>query len=568
VRTAQVANAPAETKDRQRGLKFLAYLRDRPFTACALLVLLATLRIAATYPVFNHTIDEPAHIACGMEWLDHHTYRLEPHHPPLARIMDALGPYLAGARSQSGDAMYRQSPFQQGALILYAGDHYDLYLLLARLGALPFFWILAFSVYWWTRKYYGGLVPVLSVFLLTFLPPIMAHAGLATNDMAVTAFVAASFAALLAWLDRPNFARSLTFGCSVGLAVLSKFTALAFVPATFGAALLWFLFVRRPSLPTLLKHASSLAIPFLSAIATGALTIWAGYRFSIGPSPGIGAHVPAPELFSGIHEVLRLNQAGYPAYLLGQHSISGWWYYYLVVLAVKTPLAFIIALLLGGVVTIKRRAETSGGYALPLVFSLALLLLSFFSHVNTGVRYLLPIYLGFSIVAAIGIDNLLRAGSSSGLAFTSCCMLLGWFVLSSALSHPDYIAYSNELVGSEPETVIADSDLDWGQDMNRVGKRLQELGVRQIAFAPFILADFSKHGWPTIVRSDPQTPAPGWNAVSITVWKVARMGLMDKYPDVQLWPDEFKPRERVGKGMLLYYFVPARTPSGASRSGN
>lgn len=568
VRTTQVAIAGGEHGEPHVLLRLLAHLRDRPLGACLLLVLLATLRIAATYPIFNHTIDEPAHIACGMEWLDRHTYRLEPHHPPLARVMDAVGPYLAGARSQGGDAMYRQSPFQQGALILYAGDHYDLYLLLARLGALPFFWVLAFAVYWWTKEYYRGLVPVLSVFLLTFLPPIMAHAGLATNDMAVTAFVSASFVALLAWLDRPNFVRSLILGCTVGLAVLSKFTALAFIPASFGAALLWFIVVRCPGLRTLFTQARSLGIPFLIAIATGALTIWAGYRFSIGPSPGIGTHVPAPELFTGIRGVLRLNQAGYPAYLLGQHSRSGWWYYYPVILAVKTPLAFIGALILGSIVAIKHRTDGSGRYALPLVFSLALLLLSFFGHVNTGVRYILPVYLGFSIIAAIGLENLLQNSTGSRLALISCCVLLGWFVLSSALSHPDYIAYSNELVGSEPETVIADSDLDWGQDMNRVGKRLQELGVRQIAFSPFILADFSKHGWPPIVRSDPQTPAPGWNAVSITVWKVARMGLMDQYPDVQLWPNAFKPQERVGKGMLLYYFLPAKAPWVGARTGN
>ena len=34
------------------------------------LVLVASIRIIATYTVFNHTYDEPAHIACGMEWLD------------------------------------------------------------------------------------------------------------------------------------------------------------------------------------------------------------------------------------------------------------------------------------------------------------------------------------------------------------------------------------------------------------------------------------------------------------------------------------------------------------------
>ncbi len=37
----------------------------------AALIAFASLRIVSTYTVFNHTFDEPAHIACGMEWLDH-----------------------------------------------------------------------------------------------------------------------------------------------------------------------------------------------------------------------------------------------------------------------------------------------------------------------------------------------------------------------------------------------------------------------------------------------------------------------------------------------------------------
>jgi len=59
---------------------------------------LAIARVISTYAVFNSTSDEPAHIACGMEWLQWGTYTYEPQHPPLARAMIALGPYLAGIR--------------------------------------------------------------------------------------------------------------------------------------------------------------------------------------------------------------------------------------------------------------------------------------------------------------------------------------------------------------------------------------------------------------------------------------------------------------------------------------
>ena len=75
------------------------------------LVMIASARIVATYSVFNHTFDEPAHIACGMEWLDKGVYRWEPQHPPLARVAAALVPYLWPACDRRIPRMWTNFPF-------------------------------------------------------------------------------------------------------------------------------------------------------------------------------------------------------------------------------------------------------------------------------------------------------------------------------------------------------------------------------------------------------------------------------------------------------------------------
>ena len=113
------------------------WLSPRVLVAACLAVGVA--RIVATYHVFNQTWDEPAHVAAGMEWLDRGRYPYEPLHPPLARIMEALGPRLAGIRS-AGQA----NVWLEGNAILYAGGRYDRNLALARLGVLPFFLLAAF----------------------------------------------------------------------------------------------------------------------------------------------------------------------------------------------------------------------------------------------------------------------------------------------------------------------------------------------------------------------------------------------------------------------------------------
>jgi hypothetical protein len=530
----------------------LAWLRKHSVLAFVVLVALASLRIVATYTVFNHTIDEPAHIACGMEWLDKGVYHYEPQHPPLARVAAALGPYLAGSRPSGADNM-----FQEGALILYRDNHYDRNLALARLGILPFFWVAALVVYAWGRKYFGDLVAVMAVFLFTFLPPILAHAGLATTDMALTAFVGASFLAGLVWLENPSLPHSILFGACVGLAVLSKFSSLAFIPAAFAAALVWHLRCERPAASLVARRALQRALPFCLAVLVGAGIVWAGYRFSFGSFAGI--RLPAPELFAGVRAVIEHNRQGHPAYLLGMHSMFGWWYYYPVVLAVKTPLPFLALLFAGAAICLGKTRRANPAFWLPLAFSLGILFFSLFSQINIGVRHVLPVYMGFSIVAAVAAVRLWEMSRTARWAAWTLGLLLVWHGATSALSHPDYIPYVNALAGSEPEKILAESDLDWGQDMKRLAKRLHEVGARQVTFSPFIVAYLEAvHGFPPIQPMDPESPSPGWNAASITMIKAERMGLQDQHPEIKLWTEQIPPTERLGNTTLLWYFPPQR----------
>src|SRR5438093_2328745 len=86
------------------------------FAVC-LLVLTGVARIVSTYHVFNQTADEPASLAPGLEWLERGTYKIDPIHPPLARIAIALGPYLSGARMIHCNP--QENVWQQGNEILF-----------------------------------------------------------------------------------------------------------------------------------------------------------------------------------------------------------------------------------------------------------------------------------------------------------------------------------------------------------------------------------------------------------------------------------------------------------------
>src|SRR5579863_7092781 len=215
----------------------LPFLERHARVLAVVAVLFASARIIATYNVFNHTFDEPVHIACGMEWLDRGIYTWEAQHPPLSRIMAALGPYLIGLHTQDSPRVGEVARLREGTAILYSGHNYDKALFLSRLGMLPFFWIACLVVFEWGRRYFNAAIGLLAVAAFSFEPTILAHAGLSTTDMALTAFLSATFLTGTMWLEQPTVRRAALFGVCGGLVVSSKFSCLVFFPASAALAL-------------------------------------------------------------------------------------------------------------------------------------------------------------------------------------------------------------------------------------------------------------------------------------------------------------------------------------------
>jgi hypothetical protein len=100
-------------------------------------------------------------------------------------------------------------------------------------------------------------------------------------------------------------------------------------------------------------------------------------------------------------------------------------------------------------------------FALPIAF---FLFAAIFSHINMGVRYLLPIY-PFCIVLASAAAAALFKRSVVGKVAVAALLLLT--VFSSLHSYPNFLAYSNELFGGPAHTYrfATDANADWGQGL-------------------------------------------------------------------------------------------------------
>src|SRR6185436_19403568 len=101
-----------------------------------------------------------------------------------------------------------------------------------------------------------------------------------------------------------------------------------------------------------------------------------------------------------------------------------------------------------------------------------------------GVRHVLPMFPLLAVVAGLGFSKLWL--SSARLRYAGpvlCVALLSWLGISSVRAHPDYIAYFNECCAKNPERWLIDSDLDWGQDLDRLAAALRRRGVSEVNLA-------------------------------------------------------------------------------------
>jgi len=548
--------------------------------ALAAITLLACGLAASTWSVFGHTWDEPEHLAAGMALLDHGRYDYDIQHPPLARLAMALGPYLAGARSQ-GYPPPDGRP--EGVAILYGSGHYDLYLTLARAGMLPFLALFVIMTYAFARRVLSRAAALLATGFVATTPVILGHAALATLDVPGAATCLLALYAAQRWLRTGRLADAFWLGLATGLAVGTKLSAIPFVGLG-GLALAGLSILdrgaRAAAPPRLLQWAGGLLVAGLVACSvltaayggrfvyltdeTGRYNQALGYLFGYAGTVhdaayAIAARVEVPEAFQkivgGIEALSVHNHNGHASYLFGEIRNLGWWYFYLVALAVKTPLPLLLlglpglALLAGDGI----RTPAATQLAAPVLFVVLLAFCSLYSHINIGVRHVLVLYPLLAVGAAALVARLWgwirtrparAARSAAGAALGA---LLLWQATATIRSWPDYLAYFNELV-AEPRAVLVDSDLDWGQDFKRLTARLAALHVPTVSLAYLGTADLAREPLPPYVLLMPDHQATGWVAVSA----LARVRAPKRFD----WLDAYRPRERIGTSIDLYFVPP------------
>lgn len=485
----------------------------RAWIGIAIIVVLTVVRVAATHRVFAQTMDEQVHLIAGYDILKHHSWTTDHHHPPLARVFFAL-PFVNAPEPVGADRGLR------GNALLFNG-RYTSNLARMRLGNLLFLALGIIFVARWTMHLLSPEAGLLSAALFAMLPPVLANGGLATTDMVVAAMLPFALDEATRLAELPSWRRAVMTGIALAAGVLSKYSFVVFFPVSaFVLVVLWILRRRKvsPIRPIFLIWA-------IAALIIAAALVWAGFGFSFEP------------MIRGLAEVRNHNATGHRNFLFGQMSWDGWWYYFPVALFFKTPIPFLLLALTGCVLLARRRPEV------PLIAA-AILGVSMTSDINIGIRHLLPIYAPLAIAAAAAILALPR------LRIVSAA-LVAWLFISGVAAHPDYLPWFN-VFAPHPETVLSDSNLDWGQDVLRLARYTQRERIPEISLLVFASADLDRLGFPPHKPVRKMEKVHGWFATS-----EMEIALEESIsPRMKSWLDGLiagKPYTRIGKSIRLYH---------------
>lgn len=487
-------------------------------------------------------------------------------HPPLSFYLSAVPLLFADV----DPAVWRHAPDGRPSLeFLGAADsdrgrsilaspanEGDRLLLASRLMTILQALLLGYFVYRFAAALHGWRGGALALFFFTCCPNMLAHGSLITPDMTLTAFFFIAVYFLWKALRDEEPSSFVWAGVTLGLALLSKFTALLLLPIE--ALIVAHVLVRggRPS-------AKWMAVGALSAV----LVFLAGYQFT-----------PAPYL-QGLQ--LQGSHGGHSAFLMGEISADGWWYYCLAAFGLKTPiplLIFVVVALAGlcaravgdaaRIVLVRPRQvrptpDTGLGLDDAALWLPVLAVFVFFSVElrSIGLRYVLPAFPFLFVIAAGAVISLERRRAFAGRLRYVLAVPLAWYMVGTIAIWPDHLAYFNESIGGPNNgyRYLVDSNLDWGQDLKGLKAVMDRRGIDQIYLSYFGLDDPRRYGirytWlPSYELPNPNPQAtvniPRGSCLAISVTNL--QGVYMTPPTMFRWLDRYTPIEQVGHSIFVY----------------
>lgn len=547
------------------------------------------------------TIDEVAHTAAGVSYLQKLDMRMNEEHPPLAKLIAALPLVLRGARADYSNASWT---FSAGVFHEYLGEwvfgHWFVMkwndpvstMFWARLPMLFMTLVLGFVIYALGSKLGGNWGGLLCLAAYVSMPAFLTFGPLVLTDVVITLFwVLTAWYLANMWLS-PSRGKVVVFGLLFAATLLSKFSSglMFFVFVAVALSLRWRPVPGQPSAKLELKHWRRCAWGNIFKA-----TLWAGlfvylvYLVLSWNQPtdvfSLIPHFPASPVLRRVLMPLMVYVRGLlgfafgalsrPTYILGHAYPHGVWFYFPVLFFLKSTLAFLLLLLLSAVASLGMKqsgaqyTSVSKGRELNwrclwvslVIYTVACLL----SHLDLSIRHFLtPLALIIMLLAPFPrmLETLRSRKPPLGRATIWITAALAFMSLVTAVrAYPNFMPFLNSLsMGRPGYALVNDSNLDWDQAFPEVETFARQYGLKRLLFDEYGFTE----PWAYIPEAQTwncQTPS----AEDANQWAVVSANEIADAHNC-LWLLKY-PRQELAGGSMYAIQLPATFPAAGAPDG-
>jgi hypothetical protein len=571
-----------------------------PLALASLLLLLMGVLSGGAALRESIAVDEVAHIGAGVSYLQKLDMRMNPEHPPLAKLLAALPLVLRGVHA---DYSERSWPFAThglggilaewswgNAVALKWNDPFRT-LMWARAPMLLLTLLMGVFLYRYASQFGGPWGGVLCVTAYVTTPAFLVFGPLVLTDVAITFFALLTLWRFATLWRNPNRANIICFGLAFGTALLSKFSSglLLFAFLAFRLSLRYRPFDDVPrNIAELYSWRGIRGRAMWKGIGVAALTVYVVYFILSWNQPSDDLHFLGQSAASLVLRRLLMPALVYlrgllffalassrPTFVLGHNYSHGVWFYFPIIFALKSTLAFLLMLALGIPLALVARRKLKAASLIPsemefhwraiwislLVFVAACMV----SRMTISIRHFtIPIVLLILLLSPLprAMRMLLASGwSPARFAMALYALLAVWSVVTVLRAYPYYFPFINSLRFEHPAyELVNDSNLDWNQALPEAAHFVQQRGLSRV------LLDEYGYEVPSVYIPQAQV----WNCQEAVPsdggqWAIVSAGMIEDAHNCR-WLLHYPHQALAGGGMYAFE-LPAVIPAPGDPSG-
>ena len=519
----------------------------------------------------SQTVDETAHVGAGLSCLQRLDLRLNAEHPPLGKALAAIPLVIRGARADYTSTAWKlstdffaayASQWIFGDSVLGRWNQWKPTLMWARFPMLVLTLLLGWFLYLYGGRLggrWGGLL-CLATYVAT--PAFLVFGPLVITDLPVTLFSVIALWQLGDIWAEPSPGNALRFGFALAASLLSKFTGVLVIPVVlvlFLATRFW------PTAGQPIEENQRKAWRrarwrcVLRGVLWAGLVVYVFYFVLSWNQPndalnrvGSGAWaslIRRPLMPPWLYcrgFLLMLLTATRPTYLFGHWHAHGVPYYFPIVFGLKSPLGFLMLLVLAGVLGIVSRRsgirvipdEVRPHWRVLVIGFFVFLAVCLLSRLDISIRhFMIPIALLILMLAPL--PRMISTLPQRRLLHAITAVLVLSCLMPILAAYPYFFPFVNSFAAGHPVYyLLNDSNVSWNEGLPEVERFAQQEQMKEVAL------DWASISDPALVVPqarmwDCQAPtdhdAGQWVVVAaVSILENHNCGYLQQYPQRQL----------------------------------